>query len=176
MWSFWRMTIERPSRRPAQEEDLFRVLDALGIQHRTWRHAPVATVEEANAVWAGIPGLHCKNLFLKDAKGRLWLAVVPSEMRVDLKAMPDRIGSARLSFGSSERLIDALGVPPGSVTPFALINDHERRVRVVLDAHMMEQPLVAYHPLHNAATTVVSADDLLKFVRWCGNDFEVIRL
>lgn len=170
------MTIPPPDRRPAEEDDLFRVLDALGIQHRTWRHAPVATVEEANAVWAEIPGLHCKNLFLKDAKGRLWLTVVPAEFRVDLKSLPDRIGSARLSFGRAELLVEVLGVPPGSVTPFALINDRERRVRVVLDAHMMDQPLVAYHPLHNAATTVISADGLLKFVRWCGHDFEVVRL
>lgn len=170
------MTIPHPDRRPAEEADLFRVLDALGIVHRTFRHAPVATVEEANAVWADIPGLHCKNLFLKDAKGQLWLAVVPAGFRVDLKGLPDRIGSARLSFGRAELLVEVLGVPPGSVTPFALINDRDRRVRVVLDAHMMAQPLVAYHPLHNAATTVLGADDLLRFVRWCGHDVEVVHL
>jgi Ala-tRNA(Pro) deacylase len=170
------MPIPRPATLPATEADLFAVLDGLGIRHQTFRHAPVATVEQANAVWAGIPGQHCKNLFLKDAKGRMWLVVVPADMRVDLKALPDKIGSARLSFGSADRLVATLGVPPGSVTPFALINDPGHRVRVVLDAHMMDQPLVAYHPLHNGATTVISADDLRAFVRWAGHDWEVVRL
>lgn len=170
------MPVPRPSRLPASEADLFTVLDGLGIRHQTFRHAPVATVDQANEVWAGIPGQHCKNLFLKDAKGKMWLVVVPADTRVDLKGMPEKIGSARLSFGSADRLVTTLGVPPGSVTPFALINDPEHRVRVVLDAHMMAQPLVAYHPLHNAATTVISAADLLTFVRWAGHDWEVVRL
>lgn len=169
------MTPPRPAA-PAAPEDLFAVLDALGVEHRTHAHAPAFTVEQGNAVWGGIPGVHCKNLFLKDAKGKLWLVVAPAEHRVDLKRLPERIGAARLSFGSAELLRAVLGIEPGSVTPFALINDHDRRVDVVLDAWMMEQPLVNYHPLRNDATTTLSAEGLRAFLRWCGNRIETVRL
>ncbi|MBW7849934.1 MAG: prolyl-tRNA synthetase associated domain-containing protein [Rhodospirillales bacterium] len=160
----------------ATPDDLFRRLDGLGIPHTTHRHAPAFTVEQGNAVWGDIPGVHCKNLFLKDAKGKLWLVVAPAERAVDLKRLPDKIGSARLSFGNAELLRATLGVDPGSVTPFGLINDREHRVTVVLDRWMTEQPLVNYHPLRNDMTTTIAAADLVKFVRACGNPVEVVRL
>ncbi len=153
----------------ATPDDLFQRLDRLGISYQTTRHAPAFTVEQGHQVWGDIPGLHCKNLFLKDAKGRLWLVVAPAEKRVDLKTLPERIGSARLSFGSPDRLIDALGITPGSVTPFALINDPGHRVTVVLDREMMDQPLLNYHPLSNDATTTLSNHDLRRFIDDCGH-------
>src|SRR5580704_16565124 len=103
--------------------DLFALFDRLGIAHRTVEHAAVFRVGEGEEVKAGLPGGHTKNLFLKDAKGQLWLVSALQHARIDLKALPARIGSAKLSFGSAERLQAALGVAPGSVTAFALIND-----------------------------------------------------
>src|SRR6185437_4216896 len=108
---------------PATDRDLFAFLDALGIAHRTFEHAPVFTVEESQAVCAHIPGGHTKNLFLKDRKGELWLVVAREGLRVDLNALAKQLDVSRFSFGAAELLIETLGVPPGSVTPFALIND-----------------------------------------------------
>lgn len=161
---------------PATPEDLFARFAQLGIDLRLHHHAPAFTVEEGNAAWAGIPGMHCKNLFLKDSKGRLWLVVAPADMRVDLKALPARIGSARLSFGSAALLEEVLGIPPGSVTPFALINDGDRRVGCVLDAGMMAQPLVNYHPLRNDMTVTVTPDELRLFLASTGHVPAVVAL
>jgi Ala-tRNA(Pro) deacylase len=153
----------------ASSDDLLALLDRLGIKAATHRHAPAFTVEEGNRVWGSIPGVHCKNLFLKDGKGRLWLVVAPAERRVDLKALPARIGAARLSFGSAALLTEVLGIEPGSVTPFAVINDAGRRVSVVLDSWMMAQPLVNYHPLRNDMTTGLSPAGLLRFFAHTGH-------
>lgn len=161
---------------PATPEQLFARLDALGIRHVTNYHPPAFTVEQGNAVWGLIPGVHCKNLFLKDAKARLWLVVAPAEQRVDLKTLPERIGSARLSFGAPPLLEEVLGVTPGTVTPFALINDPEHRVTVVLDEGMMAQPLLNYHPLTNEATTTLSNADFGKFLAACGHRLLVVPL
>src|SRR5689334_5981653 len=134
---------------PATDEDLFRKLDAIGIRHRTFEHAPVFTVEESQALCAHIPGGHTKNLFLKDRRDGLWLVVAREHLRVDLNALAKQLDVARFSFGAAELLIDVLGVPPGSVTPFALMNDKSARVRVVLDASMLAIDPINFHPLRN---------------------------
>lgn len=157
-------------------ETLLSLLTRLGIEAVTHHHAPAFTVEQGNAVWGAIPGLHCKNLFLKDAKARLWLVVAPVDRRIDLKRLPERIGAARLSFGSAELLGQVLGVEPGSVTPFALINDAQRRVTPVLDAAMMAAPLVNYHPLRNDMTTTISPDGLRRLLVHTGHSPEIITL
>src|SRR5271165_5384540 len=108
---------------PLTPEELFARLDALGIAHRTYSHPPVFTVAEATSLRGGLPGGHCKSLFLKDKKGGLWLAVMLEERRVDLKALAAALAAPRFSFGNGELLYEALGVRPGSVTPFALVND-----------------------------------------------------
>jgi Ala-tRNA(Pro) deacylase len=159
---------------PATRDDLFSRFKALGIETTTRDHAPVYTVEEARALRGEIAGGHCKNLFLKDDKGTIWLIVCLEEAQVDLKAAPARIGSRRLSFGKAELLKEVLGVEPGSVTPFGLINDTEKRVNVVLDAAMMAHELVNYHPLENTATTTIRSQDLVAFIRSCGHDPKVV--
>lgn len=161
---------------PATPEDLFAHLDRLGVTVATHHHAAAHTVAEGNQVWGDIPGVHCKNLFLKDAKARLWLVVAPAERRIDLKQLPARIGSARLSFGSAQLLGEVLGVEPGSVTPFALINDAGRRVSVVLDAWMMAQDLLNYHPLRNTMTTTIRAPDFRAFLASTGHRPELVEL
>jgi Ala-tRNA(Pro) deacylase len=150
---------------PATAEDLYAFFERHGIAWRTLEHAPVFRVEEGREIKAAMPGGHTKNLFLKDAKGQLWLISALGETRIDLKRLPPVIGSAKLSFGNEEILYQALGVTPGSVTLFALINDPDRRVRLVLDRALLEHELVNFHPLANTATTAVSREDLLRFLK-----------
>lgn len=149
---------------PATRDALLAFLDFHGIGHSTLDHPPVFRVEEGAGVKAALPGGHTKNLFLKDAKDQLWLVSALGETVIDLKALPRAIGSARLSFGSAERLWAALGVAPGSVTAFALMNDRDRRVRFVVDAALLACDPVNFHPLTNAATTTVSRDGFLAFL------------
>jgi Ala-tRNA(Pro) deacylase len=154
---------------PASPEDLFNRLEALGIETETHVHPPVFTVEEAQQHCAHLPGAHCKSLFLKNKKGALWLAVTLDERRLDIKLLQSALDAGRLSFGKPELLMEVLGVIPGAVTPFALINDTDQRVTVVLDQEMMAAPVANYHPLHNAATTAIAPADLLRFIADCGH-------
>ena len=153
---------------PLDRKGLFALLDRLGIAHSTFEHPPVFRVDESAAIKAALPGGHTKNLFLKDAKDQLWLVSALAETAIDLKALPRAIGAARLSFGSAELLYATLGVTPGSVTAFALANDHDRRVRFVLDAALLTLEPVNFHPLDNAATTAISRDGLKAFLAGIG--------
>ena len=152
----------------AAPQDLFDYLDAAGIAHTTLDHAPVFRVGEGAEIKAQLAGGHTKNLFLKDAKARLWLITALGETTIDLKALPARIGAAKLSFGSPALLGEALGVEPGSVTPFALINDAEHRVTLILDAALLRADPLNFHPLTNTATTQVSRDGFLAFLASLG--------
>jgi Ala-tRNA(Pro) deacylase len=159
---------------PATEDDLFARFDALGIKHTTTRHRPVFTVEEGADLKAQMPGGHSKNLFLKDKKGALFLLCALGDSAIDLNAVSRVLGAGRFSFGSAERLKEYLGVEPGSVTIFALINDPERRVTLILDEGLLAHDPVNFHPLKNDATTAISPADLLKFIASLGR--EPIRL
>ena len=154
---------------PASPDDLFAFLDRLGIPHRTVTHPPLFTVEQSRAIADRVPGGHSKNLFLKDTRGTLYLIVLLEDARVNLKAVPGIVGCGRLSFGSAELLREALGVEPGSVTPFSLINDRDRRVTPIFDAAMMERPLLNFHPLVNTITTSIARDHLLTFAAATGH-------
>jgi len=160
----------------ATSDELLQHLASLGIKTTTTQHDAVFTVEQARALRGEIPGGHCKNLFLKDKKGALWLVVCLEDALIDLKGLPARIGSARISFGNADLLREVLGVDPGSVTPLALINDAACRVNVVLDEKMMACDVVSYHPLVNTATVTLTPDDLLKFISDCGHEPQIITL
>ncbi len=153
-----------------REAALYERLGALGIGWTTMEHAPVFTVEEASKVHDSLPGGHTKNLFLKDKKGGLWLVVLRDDLRVDLNALAKQLGAPRFSFGSAELLIATLGIEPGSVTPFALMNDAAGAVRVVLDEAMLPLEPLNFHPLRNDRTTAISSEALLKFVRATGHE------
>ena len=155
---------------PTSPDQLLARLDALGIQATTHSHPPLHTVEESKALRGALPGGHCKNLFLKDKKEQHWLVVALEDARVELNRFDKVIGSARLSFASADRLWRHLGVRPGSVTPFALVNDRERRVRVVLQEEMLAHDPLNYHPLLNDRTTAIGAEDLLRFIRAGGHE------
>ena len=159
---------------PHTRAELFAFLEAHGIAHRTMEHPPVFRVDEGREIKAGLPGGHTKNLFLKDARGRLWLVSALQDAAVDLKRLPALIGSARLSFGSPERLWDALGVRPGSVTALALLNDPEGAVTFVADAALMAADPVNFHPLTNDATTALGRDGFRAFLRALGREPAVV--
>jgi len=151
--------------RATTPDDLYAFLDVHGITHRTLEHPAVFRVDEGHEIKAALPGGHTKNLFLKDAKGEIWMVCALGETRVDLKRLPDVIGSARLSFGSPELMHEVLGVTPGSVTVFALINDRARRVKLVLDAALLVPEPINFHPLTNTATTAISQGGLRAFLK-----------
>jgi Ala-tRNA(Pro) deacylase len=159
---------------PATPADLFAFLDRLGIKHSTVRHPPLFTVEQSRALRGQIPGGHTKNLFLRDKKGLIYLVVALEDARIDLKTLHHRLGAARFSFGSADLLREVLGVAPGAVTPFAALNDRGGRVSVVLDAAMMAQALLNYHPLDNTMTTTIGRDDLLKFLSATGHEPQIL--
>jgi Ala-tRNA(Pro) deacylase len=156
-------------RAPLTPEELFCRLGVLGIVHRTYAHPPVFTVAEAASLRGSLPGGHCKSLFLKDKKGGLWLAVMLEERRCDLKRLAARLAAPRFSFGGAGELFDVLGVKPGSVTPFALVNDAACRVVPVLDAEMLEHDPVNYHPLANDRTTAIAPADLMRLIAASGH-------
>lgn len=160
----------------ATRADLMAYLADLGIETRTLDHQPVFTVAESDLVNRDLPGGHTKNLFLKDAKDKLWLVTAEAHARVDLKALKDMIGSAKLSFGKPDLLAEVLGVTPGSVTALALINDTAGRVTAVLDQTLVESEIVNCHPLTNAATTAIASADLLRFLKATGHDPIIVRL
>lgn len=156
--------------------ELMNRLAELGIETRTVDHPAVFTVAESSEIDRLIPGGHTKNLFLKDNKGALFLVVAHAHTPVDLKALGKTIGAGRLSFGRPELLQAVLGVTPGSVTVFALINDAARRVAVIVDGALMAFDTVNGHPLENNATTNIARDDLLAFIRACGHEPRILYL
>lgn len=149
---------------PATPEVLLAHLTDLGIDVDTVNHAPVFTVEEAKSVRVGLAGGHTKNLFLRNKKGRMWLIVCPEDRHIDLKDLGQRLGAGRFSFGSADRLIRYLGVIPGAVTPFAVINDHGGAVTLVIDSNLLEIDPLNCHPLDNAMTTAIAPQDLVRFL------------
>jgi len=157
-------------------EQLLDRLGEIGIAHETIDHPAVFTVEEAQAHTSHLPGGHCKSLFLKDKKGGLWLLVCLDHRRIDMNRLSKVLGCPRLSFGKPDLLLDILGVTPGSVTPFALINDSEHRVQPLLDKAMLDHGLLNYHPLTNEATTTIRAADLSLFIEAMGHKLVVIDL
>jgi Ala-tRNA(Pro) deacylase len=159
-----------------REAMLYARLKELGIGWTTHVHAPVFTVTEATALYASQPGGHTKNLFLKDRRDGLWLVVARDELAIDLNALAKALGVTRFSFGSADILAQTLGVEPGSVTPFAIVNDTARRVRVVLDEGMLVLVPLNFHPLRNDRTTAIAAADLLKFLRACEHEPVIARL
>ena len=165
-----------PDLEPARRR-LFEFLDGLGIAHRTRHHAPVFTVAEAKALRDDIPGGHTKNLFLKDKKDTYFLVSLEEDAEIDLKTVHGAIGArGRVSFGRPERLMEFLGVLPGSVTLLGALNDSGHRVRVVIDAPLLDHEVVNMHPLGNDATTSMATADLLRFLDATGHPPTVLKL
>lgn len=156
--------------RKAGEAELYALLDAHGIAYAHHTHPPLFTVEESRALRGELPGGHVKNMFMKDKKGAVWLATCLEDRQIRIRDLEKEIGAKGLSFGREELLWQVLGVRPGAVTPLGLINDRERRVRVVLDRGLMAHDPLNFHPLHNEATTAIPRQGFLEFLSLTGHE------
>ena len=159
---------------PASPSDLFAYLDDLEIAHSTVEHAATFTVEEGRHLKASMPGGHSKNLFMKDKDGTIVLISAWADSQLKLNQLHKLIGNRRLSFASAELMVECLGVEPGSVTAFALMNDKDQRVRFIADAALMGFDKVNFHPLVNTATTAIAREDLRRFVEATGHSLTVV--
>ena len=161
---------------PTSPEKLLKQFDDLNITYDLVHHKAVFTVAESKDVDAQIPGTHCRNMFLRDKKKRMFLVSLANETEVDLKKLDKLLECGRLSFGSADRLWGNLGVRPGSVCPYAIINDGEKKVTLILDAWMMEQKRVNFHPLLNTMTVGMAPKDIIKFVESIDHPYQVLDL
>lgn len=162
---------------PMTSDELLGFLQSNGIAATTVTHPPLATVADSQALRGQIAGGHTKNLFLKDKKGRYFLVTVEEQASVDLKTIHQAIGaSGRVSFGGPDAMMQMLGVAPGAVTMFGVINDHENQVTLVIDAALMEEEKLNAHPLVNTATTTISRADLLTFLELAGHEPLVLKV
>jgi Ala-tRNA(Pro) deacylase len=154
----------------SNSEKVYEVLEQLGIPYRTKDHPPVLTVDEAKEYWRDVPGTHCKNLFLRDQKGkRHYLVVLEHSKRADMRSLAEQIGDGKLSFASDKRLEKYLGLSTGAVSPFGLVNDIDKQVKVVLDKDLQKAEYVSFHPNVNTATVTITYADFLRFLDWCKN-------
>ena len=161
---------------PATRQRLLARLEELGIEAVTVEHEPMFTVEQSTELRETLPGAHTKTLFLDDRDGHLVLVAAKDDTRVNLKTLSKRLGTGRFSFGKAELLAEVLGVTPGSVTPFALINDRCRHVTALVDATLLKFDEVNFHPLENTATTRIATRDLIRFIEACGHKPQILPL
>lgn len=160
-----------------KEKEVYHVLEKLGISFERYPHPPVFTVEQAEKYWENITGTHCKNLFLRNKKGsRHYLVVMKASKKADLKSLTDKLGEDRLSFASSRRLDRFLGQEAGSVSPFGLINDRDKKVEVIIDSDLKRSEKVNFHPNVNTATIGIDFSAFEKFLNWCGNRIRYLQL
>lgn len=155
---------------PVTRQALFDYLDSLNISHTTYEHAPIFTVEEGADIKAAMPGGHTKNLFLKDKAGRFFLICALGETPIRINKLHPVLGCKRLSFGKPEPLLEHLGMTPGSVTLFSILNDTDNQVTLILDTALMNHDIVNFHPLLNDATTAISSADMVAFAKATGHE------
>ena len=161
---------------PKTPAQLFDFLDDLDIETETVEHPPVFTVEQAKELRGALPGAHSKNLFLRNKKSKMFLLVALEDRGIDLKALGGQLEIGRLSFGSPQRLMTYLGVIPGAVSPFAVINDESGEVKVFIDRGLLDSDRLNFHPLDNAKTTGIATEDLLRFLAATGHEPEIVDL
>ena len=155
---------------PVTRQELFDYLDELNISHKTYDHSPIFTVEEGADIKAQMPGGHTKNLFLKDKAGRFFLICALGETPIRINKLHPVLGCKRLSFGKPEPLLDLLGMTPGSVTLFSVLNDTDKQVTLIVDAALLNHDIVNFHPLLNDATTAISSADMIAFAKATGHN------
>lgn len=169
-------SVNRPVEKPLSPEALLKMLSDMGILYNLYHHRAVFSVGEADDVDADIGGTHTRNLFVRDKKENMFLVTLLAHRKIDLAKLAELIGAGRLSFGSPDRLMTYLGVTPGSVTPFSIINDQDRKVSLILDQEMMESDIVNYHPLINTMTVGLSPKDLSIFLERMSHVPQIIDL
>jgi Ala-tRNA(Pro) deacylase len=158
-------------------KEIYKVLENLEIKYEYYEHPPVATVEEAIIHWKNINATHCKNIFLRNHKGnRHYLVIIEHTQKLAINDLEKRLMQGKLSFASDKRLIKYLGLEPGSVSPFGLINDTENHVYVFIDSDLKNTDKISFHPNINTATLVLDFRDFECFLNWSGNSYEFIKL
>ena len=159
------------------QKEVYQTLDNLGIKYSYHPHPAVPTVEEAMRYWEGMEATKCKNLFFRNHKGnRHYLVILEHRQNLAIKDLEQRLKQGKISFASEKRLARYLGLTPGSVTPFGLINDKENHVHVFLDETLRKSDSVSFHPNINTASIVIGFEDFLKYMNWVGNSYEFINL
>jgi len=159
------------------QKELYDLLENLDIRFDYYEHPPLATIEDAKIHWKDYNSGRCKNIFFRNHKGdRHYLVILEHLRQLDIHDLEKRLKQGKLSFASDQRLKKYLGVEPGSVTPFGLINDKEKHVHLFIDEKLNESERLAFHPNVNTASLVVLKTDLLKFLTHTGNSYEFIRL
>ena len=160
----------------ADDQQLMQMLDDLGIVTTTVEHPPLRTIEDSRLLRGKLAGVHAKNLFLKDKKGGYWLLVALEQTRIDLRIAASLLQAPRFSFASEADLDRLLGIKPGAVSPFALINDTQACVQLVFEQRVLDSDLINCHPLRNDRTTTIATADLLRFLEWIGHAPRLIQI
>jgi len=161
--------------REKNRKQVLNKLKELGISYEIYEHPPLDTIAIAQEYWKNIDATHCKNLFFRNHKGnRHYLCIIKYTTPFNLKPLEKRLKQGKLSFGSEKRLEKYLGVKPGSVSPFGLINDVDHHVHLFIDEHLQHSEKVSYHPNDNTASVVIAFKDLIKFIETMGNSYEFI--
>jgi Uncharacterized conserved protein len=156
---------------------LYEILDQLHISYDYYEHPPVPTIEDAMPYWKDIDATHCKNLFFRNHKGdRHYLVILDHIKQLGIHDLEKRLKQGKISFASEQRMTRYLGIKPGSVSPFGLINDTNKHVYVFLDANLQKSQKISFHPNLNTADIVIQFVDLIKFLDWTGNQYEFLQL
>ena len=156
---------------------LYRLLEQLSIDYQYIEHPPAPTIEIAKQYWKGHDAKHCKNLFFRNHKGnKHFLVILDCDQNMDIHSIEKILKQGKLSFASEQRLMNFLGLTPGSVTPFGLINDTEHHVHVFLDARLQQSEKLSFHPCINTASLIIKQNDLIRFLEHCQNSYEWIEL
>lgn len=159
------------------QPELYKTLEELNIPFEYYEHPPAPTIEEAKKYWKDLEATHCKNIFFRNHKGnRHYLVILEHTRALDIHDLEKRLKQGKLSFASPKRMMKYLGVTPGSVTPFGLINDNENHVHLFLDENLKKSESISFHPNINTASLVISFKDFEKFLAWRGNTFEYLKL
>ena len=155
--------------------DILKYLESIDIKYNLYEHEAVFTVDEAKICTGYIPGIHCKNLFLRNKKGNQhYLVVLKEDREINLKELSKRLKTTNLSFASKDRLYKYLKLTPGSVSPFGLINDEENHVKVILGEVILNSETIAFHPNRNTATINIKTNDLKKYLKEQGYNFKIL--
>jgi len=159
------------------DKRLYELLDLLEIRYDYYEHPEAPTVEEAAKYWKDIDATHCKNLFFRNHKGnRHYLVILEHLQDLNIRDLEVRLKQGKLTFASPERLYKYLGLTPGSVTPFGLINDQAKHVHLFLDKNLAQSKTISFHPCINTASLVLRYRDFLKFLNHCGNSYEYVEM
>jgi Ala-tRNA(Pro) deacylase len=155
--------------------ELYHLLNTLQIPYEYIEHPPVPTVEEAMKYWKDIDSGHCKNIFFRNHKGnRHYLVILYWDSKLNIRELEQKLRQGKLSFASDRRLMQYLGLTPGSVSPFGLINDHTHHVHLFIDKTLQDYERLSFHPNTNTASLIIPRDGLFRFLAHTGNSYEFI--